>query len=234
MSAYTDLKEYLSQVNPKVVKNTEIITPEDLGQTGVFHIATLNFSALVPNISRRGAWTEDNTLPRVHCAPTLLGCLRGHAGIVELALNNLVGMAKGDEYRGGFYIYHIPFEVALKPNKKMVYDCDYTDEVWLVPYSKETRLYRPDLIGKAVICSAKVESVKGVLTTTLELAIDVPKGMKLAIDKENVLSEGYWLSYFVQTLNQRKSTEIEYVKSKPTTNGEFDNFKQERAAMLSL
>ncbi len=234
MNDFDDIKDFLSRVNDKVKRNVEIITPDELGQDYVLHIATINFSSLIPNVSRRGAWSEDNTVTRIHTSTDLMGCIRGHAGVVDLALNSIVTSSKSEEYRGGFYIYQIPFKVALKPNTKLVYDSDYTNEVWLVPYNRETRVYKPSIVGKMVICAAKVESIESKLVTTLETAIQVPEGMKLTLDKDTHLTPGYWMVHFKQSQKKNGSSEIDFHGSRTITAGEFDNLKKERAAMLSL
>ena len=91
MTDYTidqqELEQILNLANPRVKKNTEIVTPDSIGSNVLYHIALDKREKFFPNISKRAGVTEDNTMTRIHVAPTLAGCWFGYAGGGSLAAN---------------------------------------------------------------------------------------------------------------------------------------------------
>ena len=60
--AEKQLEDKLSLVNEKVKSNVTIVTPKEVGQDFMLHIAKKRFKELTPNISKRAGAKEDNTL----------------------------------------------------------------------------------------------------------------------------------------------------------------------------
>ena len=60
-----------------VQKNTTIITPEEIGQDYLLHIAVKEYAEFIPYHSRNASEGEDNTIPRVYVSTDLNGCLFG-------------------------------------------------------------------------------------------------------------------------------------------------------------
>ena len=149
-----ELKDAVRLMSSGVQKNTSIITPDELGSEFFYHISFGKFSEFVPNISRRAGMTEDNTVPRVHVADTLNNAWNGYATGPYLMANIQPSLSKAKglkaDYKGGFYIHRIPFRACLKPNKKLVYDADFTNEHWLVTYNEMTRVFPATCIGRVV------------------------------------------------------------------------------------
>lgn len=152
-----EISNVLKLSNARVVKNTTIQTPETLGQNSLFHIALAKRTRLYPSVSSRSAPTEDNTLPRIHVSPDLIGCIRGYATIAKMASQNAPVKIKKETtisspgpsiYKGGFYIHQIPFRCCLKPNYELVFDEDYTQEYWLITYNSQTLYYPTVIIGQ--------------------------------------------------------------------------------------
>ena len=187
----TEFEEALELINKIVVKNTNIVTPESLGQSEFFHIATAKFKELVPNVSKRAAPSEDNTLPRIHVAPTLMGCLNGYAVVTNDIVNSNYG--KKSDYPGGYYLYFIPFEFALAPSEKLVYDAEVTDEHWLITYNKETRTYKPSAVGRIVNVAVTFlpSAIKKGAEELITLAVEIPENAKLHLEKDNWIYAGY-------------------------------------------
>lgn len=225
---------------PKIKANTTIVTPETLGQDYLLHVAKRKWDAMVPNVSRRGADSEDNTVPRLHMGTTLLNCIKGYASIQYQIMDNYVkqqainkeksnkinsGMV---EYRGGYYLHVIPFEVALKPNKKLVYDVDYTDEHWLITYNTDTRFYRPKAICRLVTSSLLIEAnmVNG-HDYHITFLLDIPTDISVRLDDDKVLNKGYYkLVLFNQTGGKWNDKEYRFVKCQATNAGEFEKERQ--------
>lgn len=186
-----ELKEQLQFYTTKVQKNTTIVTPSDIKQSFLLHVAIKEWKSLIPNVSKIAASSEDNTVPRVHTAPTLLGCIVG-SSILHYNMFNKKPLLK-NEYLGGYYIHKIPFDVALKPNDKLVYDSSITNECWLVTYNLETKTYPATVIGKYFPVS--IESIprvnkypKEIATIYLELASDD----KIQIDNKKSINRGFY------------------------------------------
>lgn len=150
-----ELTEVLDVANPRVRRGTTIETPDTIGQDVLYHIALDRRPVLYPNISKRAGNLEDNTLPRVHMSMNLSGCWFGYAGGGELASQYIVDAKKKttannqklSPYKGGFYIHSVDFRAGLRPNLELVYDADFTDELWLVTYNKMSVAFRTDIVG---------------------------------------------------------------------------------------
>jgi len=238
-NAVEQLQSILELASNKVQKETKIVTPKDLDQDYFLHIARSKFDYLIPNVSKRAAPSEDNTIPRVHVSPSLLGCLRGYASFIDDTRYVPTG-AKSDTWLGGYYIYVLPFQAALKPSLKLVYDADYSDEHWLVAYNTETRFFKPSAVLKIVLSELKI--VPGMkersfyITYLLENTSDIT--IKLSDDVE--LSPGYW-EITLKTVerhsgsnrNAKVKTEDDLCKYHKVTKKEFDSAKSVSAAMLS-
>ena len=227
-----ELKETLALINTKVTRNIEIVSQEMLGVPYLIHIAKEKFKDLVPNISRRAAYSEDNTLPRIHTSNTLLNCINGYASLVWDVLNGDLGDKK-DTYKGGYYIYFIPFEFALKPNKRLVYDADVTNEHWLISYNKETKTYKPSAMGR--IINTRLEFIPNALTNktthSIMLAIEVPEKHQLQLDNDTILQHGY---HYVNLTAQGERDLFKVEKYSRITKSVFDTYLTEKTNQLSL
>lgn len=203
--AYEALEETIRCFQPRVQKNLEIVTPESLGQKNVLHIAMSKFQRMVPNVSRRAAYSEDNTVPRVHTSPTLLQCIIGHAGVFIYATHEPPGTKPKDEYKGGFYIHSIPFECAVKPNRRLVYDANDTDEIWLVTYSEETRDFPVESIGCFVVCGIEIEPLAGGRQQhRLNIVVKVPNQTTYKLTNTIELKSGYYRVFVEYDVQQSR------------------------------
>ena len=213
-----------------VQKNTSIITPDELGSDFFYHISFGKFSEFVPNISRRAAPSEDNTVPRVHVADTLNNAWNGYATGPYLMANIQPSLSKAKglkaDYKGGFYIHRIPFRACLKPNNRLVYDSSFTNEHWLVTYNEMTRVFPATCIGRVVgefVTFIPRTDKMPIELCTLVLEVDSPDGLKLA--KGIHLKKGF---YRYKTSTQDGVQDIEEISK-----SEFLSVKTTSAAMLS-
>jgi len=225
-----ELRDAVRLMSSGVQKNTSIITPDELGSDFFYHISFGKFSEFVPNISRRAAMTEDNTVPRVHVADTLNNAWNGYASGPYMMANTKPSLNKAKglkaDYKGGFYIHRIPFRACLKPNKKMVYDADFTNEHWLVTYNEMTRVFPATCIGRVVgefVTFIPRTDKMPIELCTLVLEVDSPDGLKLA--KGIHLKKGF---YRYKTSTQDGVQDIEEISK-----SEFLSVKTTSAAMLS-
>ena len=229
-----EFKETLSLFNNKITRNTQIVTPESLGQHYLLHIAKEKFKELLPNVSRRAAYSEDNTIPRIHTAPALIECINGYASITHDILNgDFETKSKKGLYKGGYYIYFIPFEYALKPNNKLVYDAEATNEHWLITYNKETKTYKTSNVGRVINvgCSFTPDAINNGTKESIFLAIEIPKDQVLRLDEKQVISSGYWSVDISRPDNRDLFT---CQKPASNTKGQFDTLLVEKTKQLSL
>ena len=239
MDELEELKKVLNLTSTRVRNNVKIVSDKDLGYNYVHHIAKTRMRHLVPNISKRAAPSEDNTLPRIHVGPTLKSCILGYAAIVHDTSNLIPNKTvDNDSWLGGYYVYTIPFKYMLKPNTKLVYDSDYSNEHWLITYNKDTVVYKPLAVDKMIFTGLTLEPIatkKNVLT--ISLAIDVQSDTGIRLDDERYLTKGCYRFNYIEEYNfgdgENKYTDI-FSDPVSISKAEFMELRNLRATMLSV
>lgn len=242
-----EMADGLKLLNPKVKKNTSIETPETLGQEFLYHIALDQRTRLYPNISKRAGSSEDNTLPRVHMALNLMNCWFGYASGGELAVDYVVDASnkkvaatsnKSAAYKGGFYIHKVPFRGCLKPNETLVYDTDFTEEMWLFTYNTMTVSFPAIVVGMMFTHSVAYfpRTGKGPIeVTTICLRVDRGQEFHFSANNEyykpsktvpKIVKEGF---YMFDISTQRGVENFKTIKER-----EFTDNKLRAAGMLSF
>jgi len=237
MNAKTDLEAWLEIQAEKVVRNAEVVTAEELSQDAVYHISiNPRIPKFIPIVGRRQAASEDRTVPRITCAPTLLGCIMGYSKSVMDFHNLLPNGAKAEEgYRGGFYIYDFPLTAALKPNNKLVYDASATGEVWLVPFNEAHREYKAEVVGKFFLRTISYSSRAGKLPESeMTIFAEIKKPTGLPFSQRHVLTPGYWVisgptENHVRTWKDDKDFRIESIDK-----SHYDSVKKASADLLGF
>lgn len=139
-----EMEEYLGKLDPKAKKNVEIVTKYDLGQDFMLRVDLKTPGTFTPNMPISAAKAEDRTSPRICVAPDLLSCFLGYAQ---------VGYDFHDySPRYSYDISKLPFDVCLKPNNKLVFDSEFTNEHWLVAYNRSSYRVKGEVVGKVHIC----------------------------------------------------------------------------------
>lgn len=230
-----DLKDYLRLASDIVIKNSEIVHQSE-EMPVMYHLALEKRPELIPNVSKRTAEGEDNTMPRVCVAPTLLHCVKGYGNIATHAINHYNIGSKEDKgkkghvsqsyWRGGFYIHAIDYRVALKPNNKLVPDASKTKEHWLVGYNEMTRYYEAAIVGKFILERVNyLPASGGYSDEELTLLVEVKDDVVVKLDLKHNLYKGYWRAVLLN----------DTVKScVPVEKKEFEEIKTVSASMLSL
>lgn len=190
-----DMEDWLDLQNNKVRRNVRIVTPSEVGQDYLLHVSIdTNVKTFVPRIGSSQSPSEDRTVPRITVAPSLLGCLIGNGNAVDHFLNlKSTGLPEDRHYKGGWKIYALPFECALKPTGRLVYDQAHSDEYWLVSYSPETVSYQPEVAGKAFYQEITFRPRAGQRTLsdgTLFVEVTRPTGLRFS--QHIFLTQGYW------------------------------------------
>jgi hypothetical protein len=195
MSQTEELTQYLETVSEKVRKNVQVVTPEEVKQDYFLHISTdTAIKKFIPHIGRRQAYSEDRTVPRITVAPSLLGCFIGYAKAEhDFQTQRSTGKPEHGNYKGGWKIYAIPFQAALKPNARMVFDAQASGEHWLVSYNRETNVYTSTSAGKMFYRSIRLVSRSGkVPAGEMELYVEITKEDGIRFSKSHFLNPGYY------------------------------------------
>lgn len=233
------MEDFLRHVRPEVAKELSIVTPESLGQDTLFHIAYARQPQMGPFISKRAGEKEDNTVPRIHAAPTIQGCILGYGGVYQIAAFDYI-LKKDDKqqtgklnrlqnYRGGFYIHAIKFEAALAPSPKLVYDAKKTGETWLVTYNPETVLYQSPIVGKLIPVSVEFfPRVGSTPNSLLKVAVEITEDIEVPVDATRKIGKGYWESVYENT-----ETTCKHKSTSPITKEQFLIYKGVSATLMS-
>ena len=226
------LEERLELFHDKDTKNLTVDTPETLGYEYVFHIAQKRQRLLVPNMSRKAAMSENNTIPRVCCSPTLRGCIQGYSAIIDRIHNWIAGdkNKNGDDWKGGLYIHAYKFKAICSPNNKLVFDAKYTDEKWLVAYDPDESEFPVEVVGKIIPLVVRTEPTAGKRPTHfVDCILEVSK-IDIPIDEETSLKKGYY--QFTYICNENKLTsKIIHVRS--VDNKDWETLHKLKTANLS-
>lgn len=223
MSDVEACQAYIDSFKNGVGKNCTVVSAQELGQEFLYHISTNpGIKAFAPQLTQRSAPREDRTVPRISVAPTIFGCILGyqqdHADW-EYGRTN-----KG--WKDGWYIYGFRNEVSVKPNVKVLYDADFTDERWLVPYADNQWKKPAEIIGKYFYRSVREYQRNAVGEKTIEVFFEVAKGAVVRFDQDVYMTEGYWTFEFsrwckgwdkCEVSNLRKLTPADWRKIKGQT-----------------
>jgi hypothetical protein len=216
---------------PNAIRNNVEILESPPGGTVAFHISTNpKIKVFEPRVSRRTMNKEDRSVPRVSAAATLNGCLSGYAA----AVYDWEGVDVG--WQGGWKIYALRYDLALKPNKKILADAESTEEIWLVGYDKEHRSYPAVPMGEFFFTSVARQST-GEKNRPRKVAITayirVGDGYTLPLNKTTLLRSGFYqLTYndYYQAMDIRNPQDIIV---KPISESVYQSFKKLDAGLLS-
>lgn len=137
-----ELSAWLSQQNRSIRQNAKVVT---LPQA--YHISNSDkIKRFIPQIGFRQADSEDRTIPRVCCSPNLVGAIVGHAAVSMNTIDSWF-----DKKLAEVSIYQMPFKEYIRPNTKLVYDADASEEHWVVPNDPSTVSFKAPLVGKFIM-----------------------------------------------------------------------------------
>lgn len=229
-----EMQNFVSLASDNVKKNVTVVNAGELGQSFMLRISMDKMppKGYAPRISQRQAPSEDRTVPRITCAPTLLGCFIGYVTAAQDFINYEPG--KHRLYKQGYYLYQLDFEEALRPNSKLVYDQKFSDEHWLVPYSEETRYYTGRLIGKLFISEIAYEGLNEAapkIEATLYLELTKEDGIRFSKNLE--LKKGYYRIKGPANYNRQAWDKDSKFKIDEIDKTTFEQEKSVRAGLLS-
>lgn len=129
-----NMRRWVENQRPDVVKN---VNSKDVN--GVLHMSdTPTIRKFIPRLPESVKKSEDRTIARVCCALDLEGCFYGiphHLGHSQERL----------------YLYHLPVDEVVVPNKKLSGVAVTDGEVWVVPHRLSNWEIKPTIVGFAYL-----------------------------------------------------------------------------------
>jgi hypothetical protein len=233
-----DMLDFLQLQHADVRENCKIVSSEELGQDFFIRIDKHVPESFYPNMPKSAAPSENTTIPRITCAPTLIGCMIGYFRIERDVIDGTFKPA-GDnrpKFAGGYKISRLPFKYSLKPGSKLVIDSESSDEHWLVPHDVDMVDITPDVVGEIHVDRISYLPVSG-HWPGVELVIyaKIDADMTLRLNDKTTIGKGYWV-YTVRWENIRlRSVKQDCLKEvREISEEEYSANKLRRAAMLSV
>lgn len=231
MDENLEIAKFLDMQTPSVRKNVEIVSGSEKPELLHIDLSGQAPKTFYPMFSHRAALSENNTVARITVADTLLGCLIGYSKAYFDYFQN----SKKFE---GYDINVFEYESCLKPNKKLVYDAEVTNEHWLVSYNKETINFKPKKIGTFFLIETVVsrELRNGKLTTSYvrtKTALECKE--TLYITKGKKISPGFYTILYLADLEEHMTYSYDdKVLIEKITEAEFSKIKLKHAPNISL
>lgn len=228
-----EIEEFVNLSIDKVRDNVEIVSRVELGQDYFIHISPDRMSSkkYIPRIGHRQAKTEDRTIPRVTVSDYLYGCMVGYVAFLNDAYSYPIVV--DNKKKQGLYIHEIKFEYALKPNNKLVFDQNRSNEHWLITYNEDTKEYSNTVIGKMFITEivTKLRTNKhSELTYNVLIEINKEEGVKFS--KNIYLNKGYWCLKLIASEKDSYLNDKDF-KVEEISKETYSKMKDVSAAMLS-
>lgn len=228
MSDVEACKAYIESFRNGVGKSCKVVAPEELGQEWLYHISmNPGIKKFVPQLTQRTATNEDRSVPRISVAPTIFGCILGY---VNDGGDWRWGRSE-KAWKDGWYIYGFRNQVSVKPAVKVLFDADWTDERWLVPYKPEKWVYVPELIGKYFYRTVSETQANDRINRTIEAYFEVVKGAVVNFSPEAILTEGHWSLRFERSGKTWDKSEVSHLTK--LTPAEWSKVKGQTADLLS-
>lgn len=221
-----NVRELVSLIDKTVADNTTLLSKDELGVDYLLHVSRYKIknNTFIPRIAYSQSKSENRTFLRVNCAKTLIDCINAIANLQYDFVNDF-----SDKNSNKYYIYAIPFEYVLKPNNKLVFDADFTDEMWLFTYSEATKVFKADLIGEFFVSKIEttpIKKEKHVYNSKI-ITIECQSSSPINIDDKNVLD-----GFFKFTFNINVEDHIETIEK--TNKSTFEKLKLLSSALEGM
>lgn len=181
-----DIKAYVYPLIGDMVEHLKLFSAKEVNRP-LYHISmNPRIKLFTPQISKRTMTKEDRSLPRISTSTSLIGCMNGYQSV-----HHDIKDRKKLNFSGLYKIYELPFQYAIKPDRKLVPDVDHSDEYWLISWKKDTYGIVPNQAGEFFV--AKTETVYGNdgTDTVYHLYLRVT-GDYLYLDHKRRLEQGYY------------------------------------------
>lgn len=225
------IQQWLDLQPTPIRKAVEFVSAEEAGS--MLHMSLDgDIKKFIPYVTRRAAEKENISVPRVSVAPTIMGCFIGYvAAWSDIQWPD----TRNKKHKNGWYLYDIPYEYAISPDKKQLFDVEKTDEHWLVTYSPETREYKGNIIAKMFYAELKMVPVAGMQPSYLvKLLVEVLRDEPIRFGGDVVLEKGCWCIEGPAPEAHGEWSNIKPYKVNKIGYGEYAKLKGLSADMLSL
>ena len=220
-----DIQEYIGTLSKNVQDNVTIVKAPNDNPYLLHGSINGNIKEFIPRLAERPLMDKDNniledrTVPRIHVSDFLMGCFEG---ISELQWYAIDDVTPPDEYKGGWYIYRIPYHYALLPNETLLPDQKTSNEHWLVPYNKQHGRYRGEIIAKLILDYREIiNRNQGKSSVTLVFLLEITKGeLKIHPGNFKLYGKGYY--------------EVRYDITKKTKIKGFSRVFQDKVSVLEI
>lgn len=216
----------LKSILGKKYKHVKLVEPSD----GVlFHISTdFDIKVFSPVVSHRSGGTEDRSVPRISCSPSLIDCINGYADAQYDYLDKKVSK---DEWNGGYKIYGLPCVYAVAPDATLVPDAPHTNEYWIIPHNPKHQSIKPSNVGKFYMKSANIERINDRLSASYTMYIKLNKPMRVIGD--NISDPGYWVLTVQSDSRDHTWLDTSTATIVNITKSEFDKVTSKSVSMMS-
>lgn len=224
------IKQWLDLQPNNIRKAVEFLSAEDAGP--MYHMSLDGeIKKFVPFVSRRAADKENITVPRVSVAPSIMGCFIGYvASWSDIAWPD----TQNKKFKNGWYLYRLPYEYCIKPDKKQLFDQEQSNEHWLVTYSPTTREYKGEIIAKMFYAEmAMIPQTGKAPEYMVKLAVEV-FAEPIKFGGEVVLEKGTYLIEGPEPQVHGEWSDVKPYTVKKIGYGEYARMKGLSADMLSL
>lgn len=226
------IQDYVDSLRPDVQKEVTIVSNKETNLPYFIHISPETKPKYSPRIGHRQLDYEDRTVPRITVADTLLGCFVGYGTLLYNVMSSSVNIdTKSQDFKGGLYIYALPFEYALRPSDKLMAESKRSNEHWLVAYEDKLHDWPCERAGKFYLTRITMLPV----TTS---RMDTEYTFHLEVLKPFYYTESQYLAVGYYEVTQRMAVGTSYKLQRnftiePITKAVFMEQKRQIAANLS-
>lgn len=234
----SEFDPFLALQQPEVIKQLTVVRPHDLGRNFLLHMSKdAHLKLLTPYVTARAKGNENRTVNRVSMSPNVAACILGY----EMSVKDFFQGQDGKDgtgkrevrWRGGWYLYAVPFKYALRPGPELLADGPRTGEHWLVTYNETTRAYTPQPVGKFFYRTLQYRGPAGEQTLTAEIIVEITSKVAIPFCKGTSLAPGYWRLITSQLFEVKTLEAVTVTKVTALTEGEYQAIKVPIADLLS-
>lgn len=221
------LMRFLLRYPPHVISQLDI----DPNPGTLYHISpNPDISEFSPRRIQRIVHGEDELVPRICTAISLLDCLRGYAVSLSDFLKKKANCAGDDQWLGGYIIYAVDHQGSLIPSPMMAPIAKWCEERWLVDHEQENQIYPARKIGKMFINEITIKGEKEQRVIETQLLIEVSESVDFMDGK--TLTPGKYRVAFDSLQRYGKEMEFKPIIEK-IDNESYKAAKERRAHLLS-
>lgn len=140
----------IETIVPRAIMERCAWVPSKTLPFGLLHISTdTELKTMMPRIPQRTLRMEDGSFPRICVSSSLMGCIYGYS----TAIKQYYSGGHLAHWLGGYVIYRVPFDIALRPHRTLLSDVDISDEHWLFHDPRYSNGYQTERIGECFIAA---------------------------------------------------------------------------------